>query len=184
MHVRLNHRKRLELPSKTWSSPFCLTMLCTTKTSAAAAGVPLGHGLHGPSVVVTVDCLWLELSWPWLLPPEQQLLGSFRVAIISSRREFVQMCGVIMSEIDGNNNLNLRKLCGGHSSIITCHKTASYLLCLCWCLVLVLTSCLCDLACQHPAPAIYWSFGRLAAHPHWSVIHWSPACCSRIWGSL
>jgi len=73
-------------------------MLCTTKTSAAAAGVPLGHGLHGPSVVVTVDCLWLELSWPWLLPAEQQLLGSFRVAVISSRRELVQMCGVIMSE--------------------------------------------------------------------------------------
>jgi hypothetical protein len=118
---------------KTWSSPFCLTMLCTTKTSAAAARVPLGHGLHGPSVVGAVDCLWLELSWPWLLPPEQQLLGSSRVTIISSRRELVHMCGVIMSEIDGNNKLSLWKLCGGHYSIITCHKTVSYLLCLCWC---------------------------------------------------
>jgi hypothetical protein len=72
------------------------------------------------------------------------------------------MCGVIMSEIDGNNKLSLWKLCGGHSSIITCHKTVSYLLSV---LVLVLTSCLCDLACQHPAPASSDHLGGLL-HTH------------------
>jgi hypothetical protein len=34
-----------------------------------------------------------------------------------------------MSEIDGNNKLSLWKLCGGHSSIITWHKTVSYFVC-------------------------------------------------------